>query len=65
MGHVPDLKVGRRDILRMLAIGTATAAANAPIPAEGKDFPDKRRAHYRADAPDVQTYYRVNRYPEK
>jgi hypothetical protein len=65
MNYVPDVKVGRRDFFRILAIGTAAAATNAPIPAEGKDFPDKRKVRYRADAPDIQTYYRVDRYPEK
>jgi hypothetical protein len=65
MSYGPDLKVGRRRFFRMLAIWTAAAATNAPLQVEAKDFPDKRRARYRADAPDIQNFYRVNRYPEK
>jgi hypothetical protein len=65
MNYLSDLKVGRRNFFRMLAIGTAAAATNAPIPVEAKDFPDRRRARYSADSREVQTFYRVNRYPEK
>jgi hypothetical protein len=59
-------KIDRRDILRVLAIGTATASTAAIIPhtpAQAGDFPDKRKARYQADSPEVQTFYRVNRYP--
>jgi hypothetical protein len=59
------LKIGRRGFFRMLATGTAAAATNAPIPVQAKDSPDRRRARYRADSREVQTFYRVNRYPEK
>jgi hypothetical protein len=65
MNYLSDLKVGRRNFFRMLAIGTAAAATNAPIPVEAKDFPDRRRARYSVDSREVQTFYRVNRYPEK
>jgi hypothetical protein len=65
MNDLPHLKVGRRNFFRMLAIGAAAAATNAPIPVEAKDFPDRRKARYRADSREVQTFYRVNRYPEK
>ena len=65
MNYLSDLKVGRRNLFRMLAIGTAAAATNAPVPADAKDSPDRRRARYRADSREVQTFYRVNRYPEK
>jgi hypothetical protein len=65
MNYIADLKVGRRGFFRMLAIGGAAAATNAPIRVEAKDFPDKRKARYRADAPDIRNFYRVNRYPEK
>jgi hypothetical protein len=57
--------VGRRDLLRVLAIGAAAATASACSPADAEDFPDKRKARYQADSPEVQTFYRVNRYPEK
>jgi hypothetical protein len=65
MNYLPDLKVGRRRFFGMLAFGAAAAATNAPIPVEAKDFPDRRKARYRADSREVQTFYRVNRYPEK
>jgi hypothetical protein len=66
-----DPKIGRRDILRVLAIGAATAATSACVSAGADDapttrgFPDKRKARYQADSPEVQTFYRVNRYPAK
>jgi hypothetical protein len=65
MNYLPELKVGRRSFFRMLAIGTVAAAANAPIPVEAKDVPDRRKARYRADSREIQTFYRVNRYPDK
>jgi hypothetical protein len=58
-------KVARRDVLRVLAIGAAAATTSACAPGEAGDFPDKRRAPYQADSPEVQTFYRVNRYPAK
>jgi hypothetical protein len=60
-----DPRIARRDVLRMLAIGAATATTSACISADAEDFPDKRKAHYQADSPEVQTFYRVNRYPAK
>jgi len=57
--------VGRRDLLRVLALGAAAATTSACNPADAEDFPDKRKAHYRADSPEVQTFYRVNSYPAK
>jgi hypothetical protein len=65
MNSVSDLKVGRRGFFRLLGLGTIAAAANASVPAEGKGFSDRRRARYRGDSPEVQTFYRVNRYPAK
>lgn len=65
MNYLSDLKVGRRSFFRMLAVGTAAAATNASIAVEAKDSPDRRRARYRADSREVQTFYRVNRYPGK
>jgi hypothetical protein len=61
--------IGRRDLLRVLAAGTGAAAVStAPVAAaapETKDAAKKRRARYQADSPEVQTFYRVNRYPTK
>jgi hypothetical protein len=59
--------VGRRDLLRALAIGTVSAAATgvAPTPAHADtETPDeKRKTRYQANSAQVQTFYRVNRYP--
>jgi hypothetical protein len=58
-------KIGRRDLLRVLAIGAAAASTSACSSANADKFPDKAKAHYQADSPEVQTFYRVNRYPPK
>lgn len=55
----------RRNVLRMLAIGAAGAAAGTDASAQASKFPDRHKAHYQADSPNVQTFYRVNRYPAK
>jgi hypothetical protein len=60
-------QIGRRDVVRAL-IGAASAAAAsaaplAPAAADTESDSEKRKARYRADAPDVETFYRVNRYP--
>jgi hypothetical protein len=57
--------IDRRDVLRVLAIGAAAATTSACDSADAENFPDKRKAPYRADSPEVQTFYRVNRYPAK
>jgi hypothetical protein len=56
-------KLARRDLLRVLAIGAAAASTSACAPGEASDFPDQRKARYQAESPEVQTFYRVNRYP--
>ena len=58
-------KIGRRDLLRVLAVGTAAATTSACVLVEAGDFPDKRKARYQADSPEVLTFYRVNSYPAK
>jgi hypothetical protein len=57
--------IGRRDLLRLLAVGAAAATTSACNRADAEGFPDKRKGHYQANAPEVQTFYRVNRYPAK
>jgi hypothetical protein len=61
--------VGRRNLLRVLAAGAGAAAVSAASVAaaapETKDAAKKRRARYQANSPEVQTFYRVNRYPAK
>ena len=61
------LSLGRRQFFRVLGAGTV-AVSVAPIAAaatETADTAKKRRARYQADSPEVQTFYRVNRYPAK
>jgi hypothetical protein len=63
-------KVGRRDFLRALGAGAGAAAAASgtfveEAAAAGESNDDKRKARYQAKSPDVQAYYRVNRYPAK
>jgi GH24 family phage-related lysozyme (muramidase) len=61
-------KVGRRDFLRKVGIGTvgagATLAASSMTPAQADSETDqeKRKARYK-ETDHVKAYYRVNRYP--
>jgi hypothetical protein len=61
--------IGRRDLLRILAAGAGAAAAATPpfaaTAAESKNTDKKNRARYQPNSPDVQAFYRVNRYPPK
>jgi hypothetical protein len=63
MNRSDAAKFARRDLLRVLAIGAAAATTSACASGEASDFPDQRKARYQADSPEVQTFYRVNRYP--
>ena len=57
----------RRDLLRVLTAGVGAAAAgSAPIAVaatRGTDADKRQRARYQPNSPDVQSFYRVNRYP--
>jgi anaerobic selenocysteine-containing dehydrogenase len=60
-------KVGRRDFLRAIGAGAGVAVAAAgPLAVEARadseNNDEKRKARYQANSPEVQTYYRVNRY---
>jgi hypothetical protein len=61
-------RVARRDFLRVLGAGAGVAAtAAAPLVgvarADSETNDEKRKARYKADSAEVQTFYRVNRYP--
>jgi hypothetical protein len=60
-------KVGRRDFLRAMGAGAGLAVtAAAPLATEAaasESDADKKRARYQPNSTDVQTFYRVNRYP--
>jgi hypothetical protein len=63
-----NTSVGRRDFLRALGAGagvavTAAAPLATPAYADTENKDEKRKARYKANSPEVQTFYRVNRYP--
>jgi hypothetical protein len=65
-----DNKVRRRDFLRALgaSAGVAVAASGSLVEdaaAEPESDEEKRKARYQANSPEVQDFYRVNRYPSK
>ena len=60
--------LGRREFLRTLGAGaTVAAAAATPLADEARadteSNDEKRTPRYQANSPEVQTFYRVNRYP--
>lgn len=60
--------VGRRDFLRALGAGagvavTAAAPLATPAQADTENNDEKRKARYKPNSQEVQTFYRVNRYP--
>ena len=69
MDEGPKLKIGRRDLLRVAASVGAVAVAGAASPDStappAKSGRDKRKSQYQPNAPEVRTFYRVNRYPTK
>ena len=65
-----ERKIGRRDVLRALGAGagvavTAAGPLAAEAAAEGEATEQKGKKRYQENSPDVQAYYRVNRYPTK
>jgi hypothetical protein len=66
--HLKSL-IPRRDLFRAAIAGVAAAAASAfvrePAAAGSVDLKEKRRARYQANSPEVQDFYRVNRYPAR
>lgn len=66
----PMSKIRRRDLLAGVTTAglAATLGTSTPAPATSRQLAarrDKRRPQYQADSPEVQTFYRVNRYPAK
>jgi hypothetical protein len=63
-------KIRRRDLLAGVTTAglAATLGTTTPAPAASRQLAarrDKRRPQYQPDSPEVQTFYRVNRYPAK
>jgi sugar (pentulose or hexulose) kinase len=72
-GDVAPTTAGRRDFLKALtgagalaataAVGTEEAEAQAQSQASDRETPaEQRKARYQPNAPDVQNFYRTNRY---
>jgi hypothetical protein len=58
--------ISRRDLLfAAAASGVAATGVASMSSAPAVRRSDKRKPQYRADSPEVQTFYRVNRYPVK
>jgi hypothetical protein len=57
--------LGRRDVLRALGVGAGLAATPlaSPAKADTETSDEKRKPRYQANSAEVQTFYRVNRYP--
>jgi hypothetical protein len=70
MNDGPSSTIGRRALLCVLTVGAGVAAVSmAPIKvraaAKHVEPAKDRKPRYRADSAEVQTFYRVNRYPAK
>ncbi len=71
MAKSREIAAGRRDLLRLMAsvgIAAATVTASsspADAPKTGKGARGKRKSQYQPDSAEVQTFYRVNKYPNK
>jgi len=62
-------KLGRRDFLRSVGLGTAglavAVAAAAPLATEAEateSMEEAKKARYNPNSEDVKNFYRVNRY---
>ena len=59
--------LGRREFLRTLGAGATAAAAATSLAddarADSENNDEKRKARYQPNSQEVQTFYRVNRYP--
>ena len=69
MKKQPKAVTGRRELLRALGGGVASAAVAGSFTGEARALPasyqDRRKSEYQANSPEVQNFYRVNRYPAK
>jgi hypothetical protein len=69
MSERPKVTMGRRQLLRAGMIGLVATAASAvetgTATADTETDSEKRKARYQANAPEVQEFYRVNRYPKR
>jgi hypothetical protein len=59
-------KIGRRNFLQALGAGAvlSTSAPFATQAVAAETDADRKKARYQANSTDVQSFYRVNRYPK-
>jgi len=61
--------LGRREFFAALGGGATLAAAPTPVTPKAyalpPDYQDRRKPRYQPNSPEVQNFYRVNRYPSK
>jgi hypothetical protein len=69
MKHGDKSKLGRREFLRTMGLGTAglavAVAATAPLATEAvaaESMEEAKKARYNPNSEDVKNYYRTNRY---
>lgn len=55
----------RRGVLLATSAVLTLGVMKAPPPLDRRTVRDKRESLYQANAPEVQTFYRVNRYPTR
>jgi hypothetical protein len=69
MDEPRNTKIRRRDLLLAVSVSGVAAAASMTAIGSARSEAivrrDKRRPQYQASSPEVQTFYRVNRYPGK
>jgi hypothetical protein len=65
MSEQREALMRRRDMLRVMTAGVAVAAVSRLDEAEAlpPDAAEKSKPRYQANSPEVQDFYRVNRYP--
>ena len=60
-------RIDRRDVMRVVAglavVAAASTAAFTPARADSETDSEKLKPRYQPHSPEVQTFYRVNRYP--
>jgi hypothetical protein len=61
------VRVRRRGVFRAMTASVAVAVVGRldEVKALPANAADKRKARYKADSPEVQDFYRVNRYPSQ
>jgi hypothetical protein len=69
MNKPNKVALARRELLHAVGRGMTLVAAAKALSTEARTLPanyqDRRRPRYQANSPEVQNFYRVNRYPAK